>query len=358
MAWRRDNVRDNSGEKEAVVAMRKLRLLLGGVAVFVVLALISGSGFTAPKQLSATLVLVGGGHLGDKSFSDSAHAGLLRAEKELGAKVSVLESPEVASQEENVRAVAEEGTDLIILLSYSAVDVLKAVAPDYPKTKFLIVDAVVDGPNVKSITFNEHEGSFLLGVCAGMMTKTNVVGFIGGADVPLIHRFELGYIQGAKYINSKVKVLSGYAGSFFDPAKGKELAYVQIANKADVIYHAAGPTGLGLFEAAKEKKIYAMGVDSDQCYLAPEVMIGSMMKRVDNAVFNTIKAVKDGTFKGGTEVYGLQVDGVGHCALPPLNCEHATKLLPKRVIDAMAKARQDIIAGKIHVKDYMAGERE
>ncbi|MCL4515877.1 MAG: BMP family ABC transporter substrate-binding protein [Firmicutes bacterium] len=294
--------------------------------------------------------------LGDRSFADSAWAGMQRAQKELRGKViaKVVEAPELTAAEEQMAAFAKDGWDLIITLGFGYVDTFKKLAPKYPNSKFLIIDAEIPGiPNVKSVLFREHEGSFLVGALAGLMTKTNNVGFIGGMDIPLIHRFQGGFEQGVKYVNPKAKIQSYYVGAWNDAAKGKELTSVEISRGADIIYAAAGGSGAGMIQAAQEKGKYGIGVDSDQCYLAPKNMIGSMVKRVDNAVFYTIFDLVNGKFKATTENLGIKEEGVGWCGLPPVSDKVALQHVPKDVVEKLAQIQKDIVSGKIKVEDWM-----
>lgn len=251
------------------------------------------------------------GGLGDQSFNDSAYRGLQRAGKELGAEIKVVESKKMDDYETNLSNLADQKYDEIWAIGFLMADALKNVAQRYPNTKFGIIDSVVDVPNVMSVVFKEEEGSFLQGVLAGKLTKTNVIGFVGGMEFPLIIKFESGFIAGVKSVNPKARVLVGYTGKFDDPGKGKELAMTQFSQGADIIYHASGACGIGVIEAAKEKKLLAIGVDSDQSHLAPGAVLSSMLKRVDNGVFMGAKALYDGKWKAGTTVLGLKEDGVG-----------------------------------------------
>lgn len=270
------------------------------------------------KPLQVGIVLSTGGK-GDKSFNDASIVGLERAVKELGIEYRDIEPKEMAQDEESLRFLAEQGMDLVIGVGFLMEEPLKIVAAEYPNTKFAIIDATVDAPNVASLVFKEHEGSFLAGVLAAMMTKSNTVGFVGGMQQPIIEKFQKGFEQGVEYVNQSegknITVHSAYAGTtgdaFNDPAKGKELTLSHISRGADIIYHASGGTGQGVFEAASEKGALAIGVDSNQNWMYPGTIIASMLKRVDVAVFETVKAVQDGTYKAGTTVFGLDTDGVG-----------------------------------------------
>jgi len=243
--------------------------------------------------------------------------------------------------------------DLIIGVGFLMKDALDKVSGQFPETRFAIIDAVVEAPNVASLIFREHEGSFLVGAIAGLVTETDKVGFVGGMDIPLIHKFEVGYREGVKYVNPDCDVLVAYAGSgpeaFHDPVKGKSLALSQFDRGADVIFQAAGSTGNGVIDAAQERGLFAIGVDANQNYMAPGHVLTSMVKRVDVAVFSIIEDVVQGTFEGGIHVYGLEADGVGY-ALD----EHNERLIPDRVIREVERIKQGIIAGTIPVTDYTA----
>ncbi|MFN8457680.1 MAG: BMP family ABC transporter substrate-binding protein [Anaerolineae bacterium] len=299
----------------------------------------SGSG----DSFKAALVLDVAG-LGDQSFNDSANRGLEKAKTELGIQGQVYETSQPSDYEPSLAQAPAQGSNLTFAIGFLQTDALTNAAPQNTNAKYAIVDSVVDAPNVISLLFKEEEGSFLVGLVAGYMTKSNKVGFIGGLEVPLIKKFEAGYRAGVMTANPSAEVLVTYAGSFGDPGKGKEIALSQYADGADVIYHASGGTGLGLFQAAQEKGagFWAIGVDSDQYNLAPKNTLTSMMKQVDVAVFETIKATKAGNFKAGTSVFGLKEGGVG---LAPTT----DKNTPKDVIDKVDAFAKRIIAGEFTV---------
>jgi basic membrane protein A len=300
--------------------------------------------------LRVGLVLSVGG-LGDKSFNDSAYEGLKQAARELGVKIVYGQPEQMAEDEKYLRQYAEQGTDLVIAVGFLMKDALEKVAGEFPDVRFAIIDAVVDEPNVASLVFREHEGSFLVGAIAGLTTGTGKVGFVGGMDIPLIHKFEVGYTEGVKYVNPDARVIVAYAGSgpeaFHDPVKGKSLALSQFDRGADVIFQAAGSTGNGVIDAAKERGLFAIGVDANQNYMAPGHVLTSMLKRVDVSVFQIIKDVVEGKFTGGVHSYGLEIDGVGY-ALD----EHNKGLIRPDVIDRVETIKADIVAGKITVTDY------
>ncbi|MGM0419697.1 MAG: BMP family lipoprotein [Bacillota bacterium] len=251
------------------------------------------------------------GGLGDLSFNDSAYRGLQRAEEELGITFDYIEPADTAEDETALRRFAEQNYDLVIGVGFQMADSLRIVAEDYPHINFAHVDqAFEDVPeNVVTLNFKEHEGSFLVGALAALVTETDNIGYVGGVDFALIHRFEGGYYQGAKYINEDIEIQRRYADDFGDPARGREIALGMVDDGADVIYHAAGGTGTGVFEAAEEEEIYAIGVDANQNFVAPGRIIASMLKRVDNAVFSAVESIVDGTYEGGENLYFGLADG-------------------------------------------------
>lgn len=282
------------------------------------------------------------GGLGDQSFNDAAWRGLKMAEEKLGAKVTVVESNKMEDYVPNLSSLPQQGYDLTWAIGFLMTNALEEVAPQFPDKKFGIIDSVVDAPNVASATFKEEEGSFLVGVVAGLKTKTNKIGFIGGMEVPLIIKFEQGFIAGVKAVNPDAEVIVSYTGAFDDPQKGKELANTQFSQGADIIYHASGACGIGVIEAAKEKGLYAIGVDSDQRHLAPDNVLCSMVKKVDVAVFDITKKVAEGTFESKHYVYGLKENGVGLAESDRENLDGETL----KIVD---EYREKIINGEIKV---------
>ena len=226
------------------------------------------------------------------------------------------------------------------------------MAKEYPDLKFAIVDMVVDLPNVQSIVFKEHEGSYLAGMMAGMASKTGTVSFVGGMDIPLIRKFACGYAQGVKAAKPDAKVIQNMTGdtgaAWNDPVKGGEITKGQISQGSDVVYAAAGATGLGVLQAAADSKILSIGVDANQNYLHPGQVLTSMLKRVDVAVYNVMKSGKDGTFKPGIQALGLAEDGVGYAM-----DDNNKPLVTAEMAAAVEKAKADIIAGTVKVHDYM-----
>ncbi|ACY19203.1 BMP family lipoprotein [Haliangium ochraceum] len=311
------------------------------------------SGEDKAETMRVGLVFDVGG-LGDQSFNDSAHRGLKKAEEELGVEINYFEPSGGADRETGIRQYAAEGYDLVLGIGFMFSDDITKLAKQFPDVKFAAVDYSLPAgeteppANLAGLRFREHEGSFLVGAVAGMLTETKKVGFVGGMKTPLIRKFEAGYEAGVKEVCAECEILSGYAGvepsAFNDPTKGKELALTQYSRGADIIYHASGNTGTGVFNAAKQEGKLAIGVDSDQYHLAPCCVVTSMLKRVDVAVFEIIKAAKEGTYKGGIREFGLAEDGVAYVH-DDNNKERVTEELQGKV-EAL---REKIVAGEIAV---------
>lgn len=284
----------------------------------------------------------------DKSFNEAAFRGAERWKKETGKPYLDFEIANEAQREQAMRRMAGRGANPVIGIGFSQASSIERVSQEFPKQQFVVVDAVVNKPNVQSIVFKEHEGSFLVGMMAALASKTGKVGFVGGMDIPLIRRFQCGYEQGAKFANAKVEVFSAMTGTtpaaWSDPARGGELAKAQFAKGADVVFAAAGGTGVGVYQAAKDAGRLAIGVDSNQNHLHPGTMLTSMVKRVDNAVFDAAnKSVP------GVTSLGLKEGGVDY-ALD----QHNEKLVGAEMRKKVDAAKADIIAGRIKVADYMA----
>lgn len=304
----------------------------------------------AMANLKIGLVLDKGGK-DDKSFNSAAYEGAKKAEKELGIELKYVEATDTNSLETLHRNFAQKKYDLVIGIGFAQTDAVKKASALFPETKFAIVDGEVSAKNVRSLLFEEHEGSYLVGAAAAMKSKTGVVGFIGGMDIPLIRRFQKGFEAGIKSVNPKATILVSYIGvtgeAWNNPAKAKEIALSQISQKADVIFHAAGASGAGLFDAAAEKKVYAIGVDSNQNWVKPGVVLTSMLKKVDVAVFETIKSVKEGKFAAGVNRFGLKDGGIDW-ALDNNN----KSLWSAAEIEKLAQVKKSIVAGKVSVPDY------
>lgn len=309
--------------------------------------LISTSAFA---NIKVGLVLDKGGK-DDKSFNTSAYEGATKAQKELGIDLKYVEASDNNSLEILHRNFAQRKYDLVIGVGFAQADAVRKVAALFPNTQFAIVDGEVNAPNVRSLLFEEHEGAFLVGAAAAIKSKTGVVGFLGGMDIPLIRRFQRAYEAGVKHVNPKAKVLINYIGvtgeAWNNPAKAKEIALTQIGQKADVIFHAAGASGSGLFDAAAEKKVFAIGVDSNQNWLKPKTVLTSMLKRVDVAVYDTIKAAQAKEFKAGIVRFGLKDSGVDWAL--DKNNESLWSAAEKQKLEDIKK---QIIAKKIKVPDY------
>ncbi|HVM83029.1 MAG TPA: BMP family ABC transporter substrate-binding protein [Candidatus Binatia bacterium] len=309
--------------------------------------------FSAGAALAEPALIYDTGGKFDKSFNEAAYNGMERFKKETGKKYLEFEVQTDAQREQAFRRFAQKGADPIIALGFNQASALEKVAKEFPKTRFVIIDFVVDLPNVQSITFKEHEGSFLVGALAALTSKSGKVGFVGGMDIPLIRRFGCGYAQGVKYEASGDTVFENMTGTtpaaWNDPTKGGELAKGQFDQGADVVFAAAGGTGVGVYQAAKDNSKLAIGVDSNQNYLHPGTMLTSMMKRVDVAVYNSAKAAADGTWKAGAQVLGLKEGGVDWAY-----DKYNKPLVSDDVKAKVDAAKADIISGKIQVHDYMA----
>ena len=292
----------------------------------------------------------------DKSFNEGALHGAEAFKQATGIAFRDFEIQNDAQREQAMRKFAKDGFNPVVAIGFSQASALEKVAPEFPKTQFVIVDSVVDKPNVQSVLFKEGEGSFLVGVLGAMASKTGKVGFVGGMDIPLIHKFSCGYAQGAKYADPKVEVLQNMTGTtadaWHDPVKGGELAKSQMDRGADVIYHAAGATGNGVLQAAADAGKLGIGVDSDQDGLFPGHVLTSMLKHVDVAVKDSFTASKDGTWKPGITVLGLKQDGVGYA-----EDQYNKALLTPEMVKAVQAAAADIESGKLVVHDYMTDNK-
>jgi basic membrane protein A and related proteins len=284
----------------------------------------------------------------DKSFNEAAYNGMERWKKETGKSYLEFEVSNESQREQAIRRMAEKGASPIIAMSFSQASAIEKMAKEFPKLQFAIIDDVVKLPNVQSVVFKEQEGSFLVGMMAAMASKSGKVGFVGGMDIPLIRKFECGYEQGAKFANAKAEVFQNMTGTtgaaWNDPARGGELAKAQFAKGADVVFAAAGGTGMGVYQAAKDGGKLAIGVDSNQNHLQPGTMLTSMLKRVDVAVYSVSK-----NFTPGMSALGLKEDGVGYAV-----DAHNEKLVSADMKKKVDMAKADIISGKIKVADYMA----
>jgi basic membrane protein A and related proteins len=339
------------------VTPRRLIGLL--VAVNVLLIAAGWVAITPPSKRAGAGLKVGlvfdVGGKNDKSFNEAAWRGLQRAEAELGVVGSFIEPTEGADRESALRTLAARGVDLVIGVGFIFGPDLERLAKQFPNVKFAGIDySPSDGvgtlPNLVGLRFREHEGSFLVGAIAALTSRSKIVGFVGGMKIPLIRKFEAGYEAGVKHVCPDCRVLAAYAGSepkaFADPSLGQDLASAQYGQGADIIYHAAGKTGDGVFAAARQRKARAIGVDSDQYESAPCCVVTSMVKRVDVAVIDVIKDITAGRFAGGLHELGLAEHGVGFVA-----DDRNQALLPPEIVTRVKRLGEDIIAGKIQVPD-------
>lgn len=302
---------------------------------------------TAPAAaLAAPAVVYDMGGKFDKSFNEAAFRGMERWKKETGKPALEFEIANESQREQALRRMAERGATPVIGIGFGQGSAVDKIAKEFPKLQFTIIDAVANQPNVQSVIFKEQEGSFLVGMIAALTSKTGKVGFIGGMDIPLIRKFQCGYDQGVHYANPKAEVFVNMVGTtataWNDPARGGELARAQFSKQADVIFAAAGATGMGIYQAAKDAGKFAIGVDSNQNHLQPGTMLTSMVKRVDVAVYEAAK-----NHKPGLMTLGLKEDGVDY-ALDKYN----EKLISAEIKKKVDQAKADIIAGKIKVVDY------
>lgn len=352
-----------------LVALSALALVLAGPACTT-----KGSSSSADdkSKIHVGIVFDIGGK-DDRSFNAAAWVGVKCAEtgkrpdgtpcenkKPLDIVLRDVEPGTPNAIEPAMRAFAERNYDLIIGVGFAQAPIMEQVAKDYPNIRFAIVDGVSELPNVASLVFKEHEGSFLVGMLAAKTTKSDTLGFIGGMDIPLIHRFETGFEEGAHAVNPNIRIIQNYVGvtdaAWNNPGKGKELALSQIGKGADVIFTAAGNSGLGAFDAVEQAGTqdgrathFVIGVDSDQNCVKPGFVLTSMVKRVDNAVYQIVLDVVNGHFSGGIHVYGLDKDGVGY-AMDQCN----QKLVQPEAIQEAEAAKQKITSGQIKVTDAMA----
>ena len=316
------------------------------------LGLMAGAGFAADAK-PAIVFDIGGKF--DKSFNESMFGGAEKYKKESGVDYGQFEIANEAQREQAIRNFADKGYSPIIAAGFAQADAVAKVAKDYPDLKFAIVDMVVDLPNVESIVFKEHEGSYLVGLMAAKASKSGSVGFVGGMDIPLIHRFACGYVQGVKATNKDAKVSQNMVGdtgaAWNDPVKAGEITKGQMAKGADVVYAAAGGSGLGVLQAMADAKKLAIGVDANQNYLHPGNVLTSMVKHVDVAVYNVMKDGNAG-FKPGIHALGLKEGGVDYAM-----DDNNKPLVSDDMKKAVEAAKADIIAGKIEVHDYMADSK-
>ena len=335
----------------------KRRVLALIMAMVMVLSLVACGGTEqggddTKKTIKVGMVTDVGG-INDKSFNQTSWEGLQRAEKELGVKITYVESKSDADYKTNIESLVDDECDLIICVGFMLASATMDAAKAYPDQKFAIIDdsSCADLPNVACLMFEQAQASYLVGLVAGMMTKSNNVGFVIGMSTGPMNEFGYGYVAGVKAANPDATIQQYNANSFGDAGLGKTAAKDMITKGADVVYHAAGGTGSGVIEACKEENIWAIGVDTDQSPLAPQNVVTSAMKRVDNASYDIVKAVLEGTYKAGVKVYGMDNGGV--------DIAPTQDLLPADVIAAVEQAKKDILEGKIVVpKDQASFEAQ
>ncbi len=318
----------------------------------VIAGILLASTAASAADISPAVVFDMGGKF-DKSFNQGVYDGAERFKEETGIAYREFEVTNETQREQAIRKMAQRGANPIVGVGFAQAGPMETVAKEFPDTRFTLIDGVVDLPNVQSVVFKEQEGSFLVGVLAAMASESNMVGFVGGMDIPLIRRFACGYEQGAKHADPAVDVIQNMTGTtpsaWNDPGRGSELAKGQFDRGVDVIYAAAGGTGIGVYQAAKDGGKLAIGVDSNQNYLHPGSMLTSMLKRVDVAAYNAFKQAMDGTWEAGIKDLGLAEGAVGW-ALD----EHNEALITDDMKAAVEAATASIVAGEISVHDYMS----
>ncbi|MDN2565294.1 BMP family ABC transporter substrate-binding protein [Aquibium sp. A9E412] len=320
----------------------------------IVLGLMAATAMTAAAyaaEVQPAIIYDLGGKF-DKSFNEAAYNGAEQFKQETGIDYVDFEISNDAQREQALRRFAEDGRNPIVMAGFSWAAALEKVADEFPDTDFAIIDIVVDKPNVRSVVFKEQEGSYLVGVLGAMASETGTLGFVGGMEIPLIGKFECGYVGGVKATNADATVIRNYTGdtpaAWNDPTKGGEITRSQIDQGADVVYHAAGGTGVGVLQAAADAGKLGIGVDSNQNYLHPGSVLTSMIKRVDVAVYDAFADARNDAFSYGVNNLGLAEDGVGY-ALD----EHNESLITDEMKAAVEQAKADIVDGKIEVHDYM-----
>lgn len=322
------------------------------ISVFLLAAGLGAGVARAAGEFAPAILFDFGGKF-DRSFNQSASEGAERFKKETGIAYREFEITNAAQREQALAQMAKRGATIIVAVGFTQASAVEKVAKQFPQVKFTIVDAVVDLPNVQSVNFREQESSFLCGMAAAMASKTGKIGFIGGMDIPLIRKFALGYVEGAKYVNPKIEVFQNMTGTtpaaWGDPTKGAELAKSQFGRGADVIFHAAGATGIGVMQAAKDAGKLSIGCDSNQNYLHPGSVLTSAVKGVDVAVYNAFKAAQNGTWKPGQQSLGLAEKGVNY-ALD----ENNRSVITPEMEQKLNQAKADIVSGKIKVSEYKA----
>lgn len=332
-----------------------MRLPSRAVATLCAATLGAALGTSAAHAQQVGVIYDQGGKF-DKSFNEAVYDGLRRYRDETGNDFAEFELTNLAQSEQAMRRMIDNGVELVIVVGFSSAPAVEVVAAEYPEARFTVLDTVVEMPNVQSAVFREHEGSFLVGALGAMASQTGRLGFVGGRDIPLIRRFGCGYLQGARHINPEAEVFQNMTGTtaaaWNDPTRGGELTASQIDRGADVIFAAAGATGLGVYQMAEERGVLAIGVDSNQNYLHPGTMLTSMVKRVDVVAFDAAKAIHAGTWEAGVLDLGLAEAGVG-AAMDDYNADLVTDEMRAR----LAEIEAAIISGELAVIDYMTANR-
>jgi basic membrane protein A and related proteins len=330
-----------------------MRVMLRALALVGVLA--AAGTASAQEDFTPAVIFDMGGKF-DKSFNEAAYNGAEKFKAETGIDYLEFEVTNESQRDQALRRMAQRA-DIVVAVGFAFTTPLEAIASQFPDKKFVIIDSVVEQPNVQSVVFKEHEGSFLVGMAAALKSETGKVGFVGGMDIPLIRNFAYGYEQGVKHVNPDAEVIVNYTGTtpaaWNDPARGGELAIGQFGQGADVVYAAAGATGLGVLQAAADEGKYSIGVDSNQNHLHPGSVLTSMLKRVDVAVHDAFASAKDGTWKPGQQSLGLKEQGVDYAV-----DENNREVLGPEMRAKIDEAKQAIIDGKLEVKDYYSTQQQ
>jgi basic membrane protein A len=315
-----------------------------------ILVLIGTAAGAAAADFKPAIVYDFGGKF-DRSFNQSASEGAQRFKRDTGIAYREFEISNASQREQIMRQLAQRGASIIVAVGFTQASAVEQVAKEFPAVKFVVIDGVVDLPNVQSINFREQESSFLCGMAAALVSKTGRIGFVGGMDIPLIRKFELGYRAGARYVNPAIEVYANMTGTtplaWNDPTRGSELAQGQFGRGADVVFHAAGATGVGVMQAAQDAHLLSIGCDSNQDYLHPGSVLTSAVKHVDVAVYSTFQDAKNGTWQPGRRDLGLAEDGVGYSL-----DEYNRGVLTPAIVQRLEQAKAAIIAGQIKVPEY------
>ncbi len=318
--------------------------------LFALFLLTGAAALVSAKDFLPAIVYDFGGKF-DRSFNQSASEGAEKFKRDTGIAFREFEITNAAQREQIMAQSAKRGANIIVAVGFTQASAVEKVAKQFPNVKFTIIDAVVDLPNVQSINFREQESSFLCGMAAALASKTGKIGFVGGMDIPLIRKFALGYVEGAHYVNPGIEVFQNMTGTtpaaWGDPTKGAELAKSQFGRGADVVFHAAGATGIGVMQAAADAGKLSIGCDSNQDYLHPGSVLTSAVKRVDVAVYKAFEDAKNGTWQPGQLVLGLAENGVDYSF-----DEHNRTVLTPAMKQRLDQARADIVSGKLKVSEY------